>query len=485
MSSASTKTLVTRAGALITGKWVQDGLKLLLLLWLARSNVDGFGLFTFAMGVAIMMRSPLGLDQFTIRELAADRAGQGAVLSQMIRLKSVLGSLMVAGLLAFGWLKGWNATQTLVVLVVSLHQILEAVADTIFSLYRTEGLQVQEAKRSALAHILGATYGALALLLGWGIVAVALFVLLTSAIKITLGLAAGAAGGKMPALTAKGPVWPKGHVISLLAMVAISFLGSLYNHVQVFLLKQFGELSDVALYGAAMEQAGGLAGLVSAFVIGGVLYPALAHAAARGPAAMQRTTQAFFWQMAAYGLGVAFLFATFGGDLLYILYGPKYNQAVLPLRVLGLAVLFSFLNNLMNHVLLAEGRERTSLLFHTVPAAVSIGLGIVLIPPLGPIGAALNLLACRMVMSLLMVGYAHYRFQVLRWHLARPVLAGAIILAVGYPLFLLAQSHAVVPRLVALLAAGAYAFWLYRYTTRPGAGPVIKRPGARPGKTGL
>lgn len=474
MSGHVTKSLMTRASALLAGRWVQDGLRLVIFLWLARTMVEGYGLFIFAVGVAMIMRAPMDLDQFTVRELTSRDRSQGEVLGQMVRFKILLGSLMLAGLVAFGLLKGWGLIQTVVVVVVSLNQIMESLANTIFSLHRTQGRQVQEFTLSTLAYIIGAAYGALVLLLGGSIVLVVMFLLIASGIKIGLALYSAEARGGVAQVWSRGPVWPRGQVVGLLCIMAVSLLGATFNNVQIFLLKQFQALTEVAYYGVTTELAGGVAGLVSALVIGGVLYPILARAKTQGPQAMAGATRAFFWQMVAYGLAVAFFFATLGADLMYLLYGPKYNPAEVPLQIMGLAVLFSFINNLLNHALLAEGREKLVLGLYVVPVAFSVVLGLLTIPRLGPIGAALTLLACRVILSVIVVGYAHHRYVIFRWSLIKPVVAGALILAAGYGGFLWLREHFFLHRALALLCLGLYFLWLWRWTRSP------RQPAAEP-----
>ncbi len=481
MSQHVTKSLMTRASALLAGRWVQDALRLVIFLWLARTMVEGYGLFIFAVGVSIIMRAPLYLDQFTVRELTADHRSQGAVLAQMLRFKTLLGTLMLCGLTAFGLIKGWDFTQMVVVVVVSLNQIMESVANTVFSLHRTQGRQVQEFTLSSLAYLVGAAYGALALWMHWHIVVVVLFLLIASGLKIGLAMYSAEARGGLSQVWSRGPIWPRGHVWGLLAIMAISLLGATFNNVQIFLLKQFRLLTEVAYYGVTTELAGGVAGLVSTLVIGGVLYPVLTQAVARGPAALARATQAFFWQMVAYGLAVAFFFATLGADLMYLLYGPKYAPAEVPLQIMGLAVLFSFINNLLNHALLAQGREKLVLAFYLVPVVLSVVLGLVTIPSLGPEGAALNLLACRVALSVLVVGYAQRRFGVLKWSRCKPVLIGALILAAGYAGFLWLKQHFYLHRGLALLCLGVYFWWLWRWTRGAGPDPAPEAPAAGEG----
>ncbi len=463
----NTKTFLTRAAALVAGKGVQDGLKFILLLWLARTDQSGFGLFVFGVGVAILIRSilSLGLDPFTVRELTQDYESRGQILGQMVRLKIVAGLLILGCILAFGRLKGWSHVEILVVLVISTGTILEGVADSFFSLYRAEGRQVQEAVCSSTAHIFGAIYGAVVLLCGWGVVAVSFFVVISNGLKIMLAVGFATRAGMMPRLSRGVSILLKGKIISLSMVVAFSFLGSFYNQIQVFLLKQFKTLNDLALYGAAGELAGGLASLVSGFIIGGVLYPSLTKAAFQGPEEFATVVRLYFWRMAAFGLGTAFFFCTLGADLLYIVFGENYTGSIVPLQLLGLATLFSFLNNLLIQTLLAQHQERLLLWLHMVPALVSLPLGCILIPRLGASGAALNLLVCRVIMTLLILPRVQMRYRLFTRFHVKPFLWGGVILAIAY--FGLQALNTPVFRLPAVLALAGYTWWTWSWALRP------------------
>ncbi len=458
------KTFLTKASALVAGKWVQDGFKFLLLLWLARRDQSGFGIFVFGVGVAVLIRSvlALGLDQFTLRELTLKQETRGHVLGQMIRLKVVVGLLALGLIFSFSRLKGWNNIETVVVLVISAGQILEGVADSFFSLYRAEGRQVREAVCSSTAHALGALYGAVVLLCGWGVVAVSFFVVISNGFKVLLAVGSGTRVSMIPRLGRGMSIFPKNQIASLATVVAFNFLGTFYNQVQIFLLKQFKDLGDLALYGAAGELGGGFVSLVSLFIIGGVLYPSLVQAALQGPEKLAAIVRLYFWRMAAFGLGTAFFFYTLGGDLIKIVFGEGYTGSVTPLQILGLAIFFSFLNNLLIHTLLARRQERLLLWLHIVPALVSLLLGCILIPRIGPAGAALNLLVCRVMMTLLILPGVYRSLQLFTRSQVRPFLIGGIILGITYPA--LRALNVPSSQLPALLALAGYAWWTWRWT---------------------
>jgi O-antigen/teichoic acid export membrane protein len=378
----------------------------------------------------------------------------------MIRLKLLLGLAVLGGILACGWLQNWTSTEVMVVLIISLAQILEGVSDTLFSLYRLAGRQVQEAGASAMAQFLGVLYGAAALLFGLGIAAVSCFLLVANALRLFLAAAIGAKIGLMPSIGLKGARAPTLRFGNLSIIAGISFLGSFYNQVQVFLMKYFRDLSDVAVYGVARGVAGGLADLVSTFIVGAVLYPKMAQAAANGTESLGPSIRAYFWRLAGVGLGIAFFLATLGGDVLTFLYGPRYAESVTPLQILGLAMLLSFGNNLLIHVFLAQHRERLLLAFHLAPVGVSLILGPLLIPWLGASGAALNLLACRGTMSLLIFVAAQKHYHIFGWPQVAPFLQGGLILGgVYWGLGLIGLPAPHLPVMFALLA---YAWWLWR-----------------------
>jgi O-antigen/teichoic acid export membrane protein len=461
------RTVTVQASALVAGRWAQEAFRFFLLLWLARTSQSGFGLFVFGAGVAAIIHPflALGFEQFTIRELAGNSDAGGRILGQMLRLKTLIGLLLLSAIAALGSLQGWSSTEIMVVLIIAAGKILDSWADTLFSLYRYAGRQVQEAAYSVKAALVGALYGAAALLGGGGIVAVSLFVIVSSGLKVLLAAGLGARTGLLPKMRGKGPVLPPGRIGALLMIGALSFLGSFYNQVQVLLLKYFKALSDLAYYGVAMELAGGLAGLVSALVIGAVIYPTLTRTATQGADRLAAFISAYFWRLAALGLGIAFFYVTLGEDLLLFVYGSQYNASVAPMQIMGLATVFSFVNNLLIHAFLAQHRERLLLLLHLAPACLSLALGVTLVPWLGAKGAALNLLACRMVMALFILTAAHWHFGIFRRDQVEAFLWGGLILGGFYAV--LATIDLSMFHLLAVLFLGGYGWWTWRWTMGP------------------
>jgi O-antigen/teichoic acid export membrane protein len=291
---------------------------------------------------------------------------------------------------------------------------MESVADTFFNLFRAEGRQVREGLYRSISNVLGAVYGAVCLFAGWGLIALSFFLVISNGLKLLAAVLGVAKMGFAPVRYKIGSLLPRGQISSILTIAGISLLGSFYNYIQIFLLKQYHELTNVAYYGAASDLAGGISGLVAHLIIGAVLFPSLAASAGKDPGEMGERVRLYFWNLVTYGTGLAFFISTLGGLILTTLYGENYQASIGPLRILGPAVLLSFVNNLGVYVFLASRRERLLFIYHLVPALLSIGLGVVIIPLYGAEGAAYNLLICRLIMLFLVLGWLQRTFGPIR-----------------------------------------------------------------------
>ena len=447
---------LARAGALAAGRWIQDGLQTGLLIWLARTDQSGYGLFIFAMGVANMVRAALamGLDQYAVREFGRDKEGRVGLLTQLAWLKAALGLVITAGLILYAWLTGWTTAQGLVVVLIASARVLSALGDTFFSLYRIEGRQVREGAYGAAANLIAAVIGAAVVALGLGATGLALFVITAAALRLAFAAAGakrlGLLSGLRRTLRRLEPI-PADRWAALATIAGISLLGGFFNNIQIFLLKHFFAYDTVAVYGAAYDASGTITGLASQLIIGAILFPALARAAGRGDRALAEAAATHLRRLLVYGVGLGLGLSTLGGKILALVYGPKYLPSIEPLTILGPAVAASFAVNFGQAAMLALAAERTLLLFLLAPLVLSLGLGWLIIPDLGPSGAAWNLLACRIALAGLVMIWLNRRLSFLSWPVLGPTLLA--LTAFGLVYSSLARFW---PIPAAVLGLGAY-----------------------------
>ncbi len=453
------KDFLPRVLSLSAGKGIQDGLAGILLLWLARTDQSGYGLFVLGAGVASMLRVgwSLGLDQYALREFSIDQKPRGAILNQMARLKTLMSAMVLAGLMGFGLVKGWDSTQTIVILVIVAGQLLESVADTFYNIFRAEGRQVREGLYRGVSCIIGAAYGAICLYMGLGVVALAFFLMVGNGLKLIAAVAGIVMLKLETAWHKKSDLKiPRDQIQSIVIISGISVLGAFYNFIQIFLLKQFHTLTEVAFFGAAFDMCGAFSSLVSGIVIQAVLFPGMVASTQKADLLAENTSR-HLCKLISYGIGVSFFLATLGGWVLSMLYGSKYASSLAPLRIIGPAVLLSFVNNFGVYVLLALRQERRLLAYHSIPAVLSLVAGLLVVPTWGPLGAALNLLGCRMVMSVIILSRLQRELKVFRWSCYKPLIKPLFLAAAIYLSVVWVEAD-----IAALLTLSVYAVFLWK-----------------------
>ncbi|MBW3653223.1 MAG: polysaccharide biosynthesis C-terminal domain-containing protein, partial [Actinobacteria bacterium] len=113
--------------------------------------------------------------------------------------------------------------------------------------------------------------------------------------------------------------------------------------------------------------------------------------------------------------------------LVSLLVGSGYEEAVTPLRILSVAVLFSFVNPLFTNILVAADLQRRMLWATLVAIVVNVGLNLVLIPAYTYNGAAAATVASEAVAVTIVAVWAvrHTRAR-LDWGAVEPAIFGTL-----------------------------------------------------------
>ena len=173
-----------------------------------------------------------------------------------------------------------------------------------------------------------------------------------------------------------------------------------------------GNSAEVGLYNAAYKLFEPLLLFPAALLAG--FFPSLAQAATQNASvSFKQQIRKLLIVLGCSGLVISGGTALVAGWVVPLLFGSAYNEAVLTLALLALAVPFLFVNSGLTHALLALERERLYLYFFGVCLVVNIGANLVLIPSWGRNGAALATLLTELSLTI-MCSVA------LRWALKRP-----------------------------------------------------------------
>jgi O-antigen/teichoic acid export membrane protein len=171
------------------------------------------------------------------------------------------------------------------------------------------------------------------------------------------------------------------------SFVAISLLAIVEFQIDVVLLSILRAPADVALYSSAQLI------MIAAWILPqayrAVIYPRLAHALAQSPAMFWKFFGTSFKLALALGGSVAIGLAWAAGFVIGFLYPADYQTSVLVLQLLALPLFFAFLSAVSSRALLTLHKERVAALMLGLSVIANVGFNLLLIPPLGSVGAAI------------------------------------------------------------------------------------------------
>ena len=106
---------------------------------------------------------------------------------------------------------------------------------------------------------------------------------------------------------------------------------------------------------------------------------------------------------------------------LHLLYGGRYDVATPTLQVLAWAGAATLVTNVFVPLMIAINRSRSMILVTLIGLAVNLGLNLLLIPRLGPLGSAYATLATEIAVIVIMVLIC---LRALQWRLRLDVVIG-------------------------------------------------------------
>ncbi|MFN2607214.1 MAG: oligosaccharide flippase family protein [Acidimicrobiales bacterium] len=384
--------LVRRVGTLAGGRVAAAAVSAGWLVVAARRmSLDTYGDLLLLLGLGLLLYVvndfglPLALTDAVAREPAVARTAFLAVLGRRMVLGVLSAALVVVAYLAASARPDLVAAGIFCVSVVST-----AVYSTAAAVFRGFGRVRVEAVNEIVSRVFVIAAGSAWLASGGGL-------------RAAVGVYAAADAMSAAVLTAVawratrgavGSVDTRRFALGRMAPVAVATgLGVLYYRVDLWLLALLRGPHDVALYGSAYRVLDGL--LLAASAVAALSIRAVARAGAgeqrRVVGRLVRLSLLVTVPLAAVGLVGAH-------PVMRVLFGARYGQAAGLLRLLLVAAVPSAVVTVVAPLAFLRGRTAAVRGF-TVMLAADVGLNLVLIPAMGPAGAALATLGCQVVLA--------------------------------------------------------------------------------------
>jgi O-antigen/teichoic acid export membrane protein len=426
------KNTLLRAAGEILGKLAS----LLLFAVLARevgvSDVGAF-VFAFAWVQVAMMPIGLGFERYILRTIARDRSQVDELFFNVLYLK-VLRSLPVAALsfTAIGLL-GYDAQTRTAVYVLTLGQLLDSMARTLFAVFNAFERGSLIAATVVVQRYLAAGMGLVALAAGGGVVSVCVTFTVGTGIGLAWGLVLMRRSIGIPRLAL--PADARRQLRRMSRGYGVQdILGILLARLDAVMLSLLASQAAVGRYGAAYRL------LESTFFLTSAINGAFAAMFAYLGRDTDPTVGAVFARSIKLGLSAlvpcAVAFGVLAEPLSRAFFGAQLEGAAGPLRLLAPAVVMLGLVTLSSSLLL--GRREPALLVRiaAVAVGVNIALNLVFIPLWQEQGAAAAMLVTGALFAAILLAYAIREVGVARlgamW--SGPLAAGAAMAAVMWPL---------------------------------------------------
>lgn len=393
MSGEAPRGVARNAGLLVVAQAVSRLLGLVVLVAITRTfEVDTYGRFALAMTLVTVL-SPLvdlGLDQHLTRSAAQAPASARALLSSAIGLRLAVAGAALPLALGVSWALG-HAPQSRELLgwlwVINACAVLSGAWSAIF---RARGRMDLELLATVLSKVI--TAGA----------ALAMIVAGRSLVQVTIAQAAAAVAGTIAvaALGAATTGWPEWRGLrrdwgplmhGALPFALTSVLVMLSMRVDTLLLAQLQGTRAVGFYNAGTNLLFGAMLLSQAIVT--AVFPVLARMGRLDGEESRGLMRRSLTVSLVCSVPFAVVALLQHERVMTAVYGAEYAPGATALAVLMAALPVLFLTNLFGHLLGAVGQQRLVLRIAATNLLVNVVFNLLLIPALGPLGAAIATLA--------------------------------------------------------------------------------------------
>lgn len=419
---------------------------------------DGFGDFMFALSLTsvLLLGSAFGADDLTFREVGKDTSRAGDFLGDVVTIKVVTSFVLLSAAAIAVNIADYSEQARLAVYIVGVGNAVETLSWSWHAIFGGHE-RLELTSISVIAQrIVTAALGATVLLSGGGLEA-ASFIFLGGAV-VGLLVSHVQLRRLVPWLrmrTHRRRWWPVIKASFPIGVATLLYLLLLKIDTVLLSFLEGGDNREVGFYSAAYRLVE--ATMFISWSFAHAALPWLARQEDRG-VGLARGCEVGLKALSAVLVPVGVTFAVLAPQLTELFYGSAYDDAVAPLRLLGMMTVLYGINFFASTVLVARERPGGFARAALVIIVQNVVFNLILIPVYGASGAAFNAVLSGVLLAALsvrQVGRATRPIKVLRVFAgplaAGAVMAGAVLLA-GLPLI----PSLILGPVVYLLVLGLY-----------------------------
>jgi O-antigen/teichoic acid export membrane protein len=292
--------------------------------------------------------------------------------------------------------------------------------------------------------------GVTVLVLGYGVLAVAIVMLVGSIGALLLDLWWLRSLSRQVDLRSgvESPGW-RGLFRQALPFFAVLFFGAIYFRLDVVILSLLKTDSVVGFYGAAYRLFQTTYVLPDAFLF--ALFPLFCRLSPTPGDGLSMAAQKGLDLLLALGIPIAAGILVLSDEIVTTLYGGEYAESIPLLRVLAIAIVLMYANGVFVQLLIATERQGRLAVTAGVAAVANVAINLALIPYLGALGAAIATVATEALVIVMNFSFLpksltrRLRFVAIgKYLIAAAAMSGVLLLLNGRNLALLVPVGAAV-----------------------------------------
>ncbi len=404
-------------------------------------TVTGDYFYAVSVTSVFVVLTDLGLTPVVIREMAADEASGRAALAQAIIAKIFLIPLAIAASLIYTYASGGSTETLLAVSIACFVMSADAVSLLWYGALRGKrdlrfesvGMFVGQLLTAIVAFTVATAYVDAPHTQVYGLI----FALLVSSVW-NVGWSIGWARGKgiAPSWETARLTWGMRRFLRAATPFALAgIFVKIYSYVDTLMLKQFHTSQEIGWYAVAYKVTYAFQFVPLAFVA--ALYPGMSAAFARkDKTQLQELLAGSLRLMTITGVPMAALISSMAPRVIPVVYGEAFSGSVVPLQWLAWVLVPIFWDFPIGSLLNATHRAELKTTAMGIAMVTNVLLNALLIPTLGPLGAAIAGLGSFWLLFFLGLGFIHRDLPGFDWAVSlfgRGIAAGAgIWLAVTY-----------------------------------------------------
>jgi O-antigen/teichoic acid export membrane protein len=424
--------IVKNSLAMIAGQFVVKGLGLVWLVVIARHlGETDFGYLNFALSLAsiVGLLVDFGFTPVLIRAVARDPALAERYVANVLSLRLLLSLLSIPLTLAISLFTGAERGTLAPVMIAAVTSLFGALVTTPNGIFLARERMGYPAFILAASKVVAFAVGLFLVHRGLGIVWIAGVFALEAGLGTVLSLILmNRILGTRISVTIERPFCRRLFRDAL--PFALTFaLGLISFKIDVVMLSAMKGSQFVGWYSAAYRILEGLVYISLAFV--SAVFPTLSRLKVADEHTLRTTVQRASEFVIAFALPIGLAIAVLAREIVALLYGESYAPATAPLRWIGAALVFVFVNGFLGSVLEAIDRQHLHFRGRLVAVIVNVMLNVFLIPRLAHVGAAIATLVTEATLAacLGVLVARHVRPRLLAPRLAKVGTAAALLVA--------------------------------------------------------